>query len=86
MRRSRLLVSAIPVDWKSTLNLPKTEFPMRAIWPGASRNGWTAGSRSASYERILAAAQAAGRPGFVLHDGPPYSNGRIHYGTSSTRS
>ena len=69
------------VDWKNTLNLPKTEFPMRA--DGARREPlwlrrW---AEEKQYERVLAAREAAKAPPFVLHDGPPYPTGGIHYGT-----
>jgi len=67
------------VDWKNTLNLPKTEFPMRAdlarrepLW----LERWAAENQ---YERLLAAREGA-EP-YVLHDGPPYPTGGIHYGT-----
>ena len=45
--------------------------------------GW---ERERQYERIQAERARGRRRPFVLHDGPPYSNGDIHYGTSSTRS
>ena len=69
------------VDWKHTLNLPKTEFPMRAdlarrepLWLAR----WAADKQ---YETLLAAREAAKAEPFVLHDGPPYPTGGIHYGT-----
>ncbi|CAA6824581.1 MAG: Isoleucyl-tRNA synthetase (EC, partial [uncultured Thiotrichaceae bacterium] len=65
-------------DYKHTLNLPKTEFPMRGDLakrePGMLED-W--------YERKLyqqLREKAKGRPKFVLHDGPPYANGSIHIG------
>jgi len=69
------------VDWKNSLNLPKTEFPMRA--DGARREPiwlrrW---AEEKQYERVLGAREAAKAPAFVLHDGPPYPTGGIHYGT-----
>ena len=67
-------------DWKSTLNLPDTPFAMRGDL--AKREpGWVREWQERKvYEAIRAAA--AGRPRFVLHDGPPYANGEIHIGTA----
>ena len=65
-------------DYKSTLNLPDTPFPMRGDL--AKREpGWIAEWRERKvYEAIRAASR--GRPKFVLHDGPPYANAAIHLG------
>ncbi len=65
-------------DYKSTLNLPDTPFPMRGDL--AKREpGWVAAwQQQKRYEAIRKAA--AGRPKFILHDGPPYANGDIHIG------
>jgi isoleucyl-tRNA synthetase len=66
------------VDYKKTLNLPDTLFPMRADLARrepAMVKVWQDGTL---YHRIRAAA--LGRPKFVLHDGPPYANGDIHIG------
>ena len=65
-------------DYSDTLYLPKTDFPMRAGLP----------QKEPKYSRPLGARHlygqlrraAAGRPKFVLHDGPPYANGNIHIG------
>jgi isoleucyl-tRNA synthetase len=67
-------------DYKSTLNLPDTPFPMRGDL--AKREpGWVAEWRERKvYEAIRAASR--GRPKFVLHDGPPYANAAIHIGTA----
>ncbi|APV49708.1 isoleucine--tRNA ligase [Betaproteobacteria bacterium GR16-43] len=65
-------------DYKSTLNLTDTPFPMRgdlAKREPAWVKGWQDGKL---YERIRAASK--GRPKFILHDGPPYANGDIHIG------
>jgi isoleucyl-tRNA synthetase len=70
-------------DWKSTLLLPKTEFPMRADLPKrepARLARWQDGDL---YGRIRAARKGA--PQFLLHDGPPYANGRIHMGTAMNK-
>jgi len=65
-------------DYKSTLNLPDTPFPMRGDL--AKREpGWVKSwQEKQRYEAIRKAA--AGRPKFILHDGPPYANGDIHIG------
>src|SRR5436305_14786228 len=67
-----------PVDLKETVNLPKTDFPMRASLaerePVQVRN-WLEGK---VYERLV--AQNEGRERFILHDGPPYANGTLHAG------
>src|SRR5687768_17590213 len=70
---------SIPMrDWKDTLNLPRTDFPMKANLPvtePATVAGW---ERMDLYGQIRTSRQ--GRPKFVLHDGPPYANGQIHIG------
>jgi isoleucyl-tRNA synthetase len=65
-------------DYKNTLNLPDTPFPMRGDL--AKREpGWVKSwQEKKRYEAIRNAA--AGRPKFILHDGPPYANGDIHIG------
>ncbi len=65
-------------DYKNTLNLPDTPFPMRgdlAKREPAQLARWTAAQR---YQQIR--SRRAGRPKFILHDGPPYANGDIHIG------
>lgn len=69
------------MDWKTTLNLPKTEFPMRADL-ARREPAWLARWESErQYDRILARRAHDEAPAFVLHDGPPYPTGGIHYGT-----
>ncbi|MCK0505472.1 isoleucine--tRNA ligase [Aromatoleum anaerobium] len=65
-------------DYRKTLNMPDTPFPMRGDL--AKREpGWVADWQAKKlYQKIRKAA--AGRPKFVLHDGPPYANGDIHIG------
>src|ERR1700691_1254421 len=70
---------AEPLELKKTLNLPKTEFPMKASLPQNEPKQLLAWQDSNLYERILEARQ--GQPLFVLHDGPPYPTGEIHLGT-----
>jgi len=70
---------AEPLELKKTLNLPKTEFPMKASLPQNEPKQLAAWQESRLYERILEARK--GKPLFVLHDGPPYPTGEIHLGT-----
>ncbi|MET0381979.1 MAG: isoleucine--tRNA ligase [Burkholderiaceae bacterium] len=65
-------------DYRATLNLPDTPFPMRGDLP-RREPGWVAGWESEGLYKRLRDARA-GRPLFVLHDGPPYANGQIHMG------
>ena len=65
-------------DYKSTLNLPDTSFPMRGDLARREPEWVRQWQEGKLYERIRAAAK--GRPKFVLHDGPPYANGDIHIG------
>ncbi|MGQ0580048.1 MAG: isoleucine--tRNA ligase [Betaproteobacteria bacterium] len=65
-------------DYKNTLNLPDTAFPMRGDL-ARREPGWVKQWQEARlYQRIREAAR--GRPKFILHDGPPYANGDIHIG------
>ncbi|HEY5046474.1 MAG TPA: isoleucine--tRNA ligase [Rhizomicrobium sp.] len=66
-------------DYRATLFLPATIFPMKAGLPEAEPKLLARWARMDLYGRIR--AQAKGRPLFVLHDGPPYANGEIHSGT-----
>ncbi len=68
-----------PLELKKTLNLPKTDFPMKAGLPQNEPKQLAAWDAEKLYDRILAARQ--GKPLFVLHDGPPYPTGTIHLGT-----
>jgi isoleucyl-tRNA synthetase len=70
---------AEPLELKKTLNLPKTEFPMKASLPQNEPKQLAAWEDAHLYERILEARK--GKPLFVLHDGPPYPTGEIHLGT-----
>ena len=67
-------------DWKDTLNLPRTEFPMKANLQAAEPQTLARWAEMRLYDRIREARR--GRPRFVLHDGPPYANGQIHLGTA----
>ena len=67
-----------PKDYRSTLNLPDTPFPMRGDLP-KREPGWVKEWDEQGIYRRLREARC-GRPKFVLHDGPPYANGKIHIG------
>src|SRR4029078_5023670 len=67
-------------DWKDTLNLPRTGFPMKANLPTTEPEALARWEAMDLYGKIPAARQ--GKPRFVLHDGPPYANGQIHLGTA----
>ncbi len=72
-------VAKDPTDsYRQTLNLPVTEFPMKADLARREPEMLAAWKQSGLYDRILAAR--AGGPRFVMHDGPPSANGNIHYG------
>ena len=66
------------VDYRSTLNLPDTPFPMRGDLPKREPNWVREWEENGLYPKLRAAR--AGAPKFVLHDGPPYANGQIHMG------
>ena len=65
-------------DWRETLNLPQTEFPMKAGLPKREPDILAHWAKIGLRDKIR--AQSKGREKFVLHDGPPYANGDIHIG------
>ncbi|WP_099826624.1 isoleucine--tRNA ligase [Oceaniglobus indicus] len=65
-------------DYKDTLRLPQTDFPMRAGLPAREPEWLARWERIGIYDRLR--SSAAGRTPFVLHDGPPYANGNLHIG------
>ena len=67
-------------DYKKTLNLPKTSFPMKANLKDKEPQTLKAWEKMDAYGRMVKANEDA--PRFVLHDGPPYANGHIHMGTA----
>ena len=67
-------------DWKTTLNLPRTAFPMKANLQVAEPETIARWEAAGLYRTLR--ERRAGAPRFVLHDGPPYANGRIHIGTA----
>ena len=66
------------MDYKATLNLPKTTFPMKADLPAREPQRLAEWETLRLYEQIRTAPHPQGP--FVLHDGPPYANGDIHIG------
>ena len=65
-------------DYNATLNLPKTDFPMRAGLPKSEPVTLNAWESEKVYDKLMELNE--GKPMFVLHDGPPYANGDIHLG------
>ena len=67
-------------DYNATVNLPKTDFPMRAGLPKREPAMLQAWEEMDLYHKMV--ERNEGKPKFVLHDGPPYANGHIHIGTA----
>lgn len=67
-------------DYKNTLNLPKTDFPMQAGLPKREPERLAKWDSEHTYEKLM--EKNEGKPLYVLHDGPPYANGDIHLGTA----
>ncbi len=67
-------------NYKDTMNLPSTDFPMRGNLPAQEPKRLETWQREDIYRRVLE-KNADGKP-FILHDGPPYANGPIHIGHS----
>src|SRR6187200_1632991 len=65
-------------DWKDTLNLPRTSFPMKANLPATEPAVIARWDELRLYEQIR--ARRANARKYVLHDGPPYANGDVHIG------
>ena len=70
--------TAETIDYSKTLYLPQTDFPMRAGLPEKEPVLVKRWQDMDLYKRLR--EDAAGRPKYVLHDGPPYANGNIHIG------
>ena len=66
------------LDYKDTIHLPRTDFPMKAGLPKREPELLARWEEIGLWERVRAAS--AGKPPFVLHDGPPYANGHLHIG------
>jgi len=71
-------------DYNATLNLPKTDFPMRAGLPKREPDMLKAWEQQDVYHELL--KKNEGHPRFALHDGPPFSNGDIHMGHALNKS
>src|SRR4051794_6983102 len=67
-------------EWKDSVNLPRTDFPMKANLPTTEPDGLARWAAMDLYGKIR--EQRRGAPKFVLHDGPPYTSGNIHIGTA----
>ena len=68
------------MDYRQTLNLPKTDFPMKASLAKKEPDLLKMWEENKIYSRI--SLRARGRKKYILHDGPPYANGHIHIGTA----
>ena len=82
-RRSAVQLTVPMADWKDTLNLPRTEFPMKANLQTAEPEMMARWREMGLYGLIR--ARRAGAPRYILHDGPPYANGQIHLGTAMNK-
>ena len=72
------------MDYNKTINLPKTDFPMRAGLPAREPGMLESWENMDLYHELL--KKNEGKPRFALHDGPPFSNGNIHMGTALNKS
>ena len=70
-------------EWKDTVNLPRTEFPMKANLPTSEPQTLARWKAMDLYGKIR--ERRKGLPKYVLHDGPPYANGNIHIGTAMNK-
>ena len=73
----------MPMDLKSTINLPKTDFPMKANLPQNEPKMLERWEQMDIYGRIRQACK--GKAKYILHDGPPYTSGPIHLGTAMNK-
>ncbi|MDR1131551.1 MAG: isoleucine--tRNA ligase, partial [Oscillospiraceae bacterium] len=73
----------MPQDYDKTLNLPRTAFPMRASLAQREPDMLKGWYEKDLYHRMI--ERNAGKPRFILHDGPPFSNGHIHMGTAMNK-
>ncbi|WP_291077173.1 isoleucine--tRNA ligase [Hyphomonas sp.] len=72
-------------DYRDTLFLPATEFPMRGGLPKREPDWIKRWDELNLYEKLRADAKARGAKPWILHDGPPYANGHIHLGTAMNK-
>ena len=73
----------MPQDYNKTVNLPQTEFPMRASLNTREPDMLKSWYEQDIYHKMI--ARNEGKPRFILHDGPPFSNGYIHMGTAMNK-
>ena len=76
-------MSTVKTDYRATLNLPDTPFPMRGDLPKREPGWIKEWTDQGLYKRLRDAR--VGRPRFVLHDGPPYANGALHVGHAANK-
>lgn len=74
-----------PRDYRDTLFLPRTDFPMRGGLPRREPDWIARWDEMKLYERLRADAARRGASPWILHDGPPYANGHIHLGTAMNK-
>ena len=74
----------MPLELKATLNLPKTDFAMKANLPQNEPKMLARWQEMGIYQRLRQVR--SGGPLYILHDGPPYANGPIHLGTALNKS
>jgi isoleucyl-tRNA synthetase len=67
-------------DYKDTLNLPNTDFPMRANLSEREEEQIARWDDAEIYQKMIARREEQGADRFIMHDGPPYANGNIHHG------
>ncbi len=79
IRRDQIM----PLDYNQTINLPKTDFPMRAGLPKREPDMLKSWYDQDVYGALM--KHNEGKPRFILHDGPPFSNGYIHMGTAMNK-
>ena len=72
------------MDYNKTINLPKTDFPMRAGLPNREPGMLENWNKLDLYHEML--KKNEGKPRFALHDGPPFSNGNLHMGHALNKS
>ena len=75
----------MPQDYSKSLNLPSTDFSMRANLPQREPEIGKVWKDEDIYNRMLSKRESEGAPSFILHDGPPFSNGNIHMGTAMNK-
>ncbi len=71
-------------DYKNSLNMPKTDFPMRGNLPKREPDTLAKWENDRLYYKMM--EKNEGKPTFILHDGPPYANGSIHLGTALNKT